>query len=338
MVRMVGLRAALCAAMAALALSHGEADAGFIKLPSGSNAASSSSFAGGGHAGYNWQRGPFVFGFETDLQATRLNSMMNDNVALQRAGVPGSPLLAQTSALIDWYGTVRGRLGVASGPWLIYGTAGLAYGQVDLTSSFTYGNVSTSLQQSQVRTGWVAGAGVNYLVAPNVSVNLIYQYVDLGNVSAASTNTTLAFIPFGDVTLNQSASVHAQFQTVMVGLSWRFAAMPQSGPWAGAYVGGNVGGAWGNDANAAYSSSSVCCTAGSALSDARLKRDIELVGRRSDGLGLYSFKYVWSDATYIGVMAQEVALIHPEAVLHDPLTGYLAVDYGRLGLPLVMVH
>src|SRR5262249_6339711 len=100
----------------------------------------------------------------------------------------------------------------------------------------------------------------------------------------------------------------------------------------GAYVGGQAGGAWGNNANAIYSSSAaptlvICC-----VSDARLKRDIALLGRRDDGLGIYSFKYLWSDVTYVGVMAQEVALIHPEAVVRDALSGYLAVDYGRLGL------
>jgi hypothetical protein len=47
-------------------------------------------------------------------------------------------------------------------------------------------------------------------------------------------------------------------------------------------------------------------------------------------LGIYRFKYLWSDVTYVGVMAQEVALIHPEAVARDALSGYLAVDYSRL--------
>jgi len=66
------------------------------------------------------------------------------------------------------------------------------------------------------------------------------------------------------------------------------------------------------------------------ISDARLKHDITLVGRRSDGLGVYAYKYLWSDAVYVGVLAQEVALIHPGAVVHDDLTGYLSVDYGQL--------
>ena len=52
-------------------------------------------------------------------------------------------------------------------------------------------------------------------------------------------------------------------------------------------------------------------------SDTRLKRDITLVGRRDDGLGLYSYRYLWSDTVYVGVMAQEVALIHPDAIVRE---------------------
>jgi hypothetical protein len=70
-------------------------------------------------------------------------------------------------------------------------------------------------------------------------------------------------------------------------------------------------------------------------SDARLKRDITLVGRRDDGLGLYRYRYLWSDTVYVGVMAQEVALIHPDAVVRGSLDGYLRVNYSRLGLTLM---
>lgn len=71
------------------------------------------------------------------------------------------------------------------------------------------------------------------------------------------------------------------------------------------------------------------------VSDARLKRDIALVGRLDDGLGLYRFRYLWSDTVYVGVMAQEVALLHPDAVVRSPLDDYLRVDYSRLGLKLM---
>ncbi|HWX29001.1 MAG TPA: tail fiber domain-containing protein [Steroidobacteraceae bacterium] len=68
------------------------------------------------------------------------------------------------------------------------------------------------------------------------------------------------------------------------------------------------------------------------VSDARLKRDIVLVGRLDNGLGLYRYRYLWSDAEYVGVMAQEVALIQPKAVVHG-FDGYLRVNYGLLGVP-----
>jgi hypothetical protein len=69
-------------------------------------------------------------------------------------------------------------------------------------------------------------------------------------------------------------------------------------------------------------------------SDIRLKRNIELVGRLDDGLGLYRYRYLWSDAVYVGVMAQEVAFVHPDAVVQGP-DGYLRVKYSRLGLKLM---
>ena len=70
-------------------------------------------------------------------------------------------------------------------------------------------------------------------------------------------------------------------------------------------------------------------------SDVRLKRDITLVARLKDALGLYRYRYLWSDTVYVGVMAQEVALVHPDAVVRSVLDKYLRVDYSRLGLKLM---
>jgi hypothetical protein len=70
------------------------------------------------------------------------------------------------------------------------------------------------------------------------------------------------------------------------------------------------------------------------VSDIRLKRDIVEVGRLDNGVGLYRYRYQWSDQTYVGVMAQEVAQVVPDAVMHGG-DGYLRVDYGRLGLRLM---
>ena len=67
-------------------------------------------------------------------------------------------------------------------------------------------------------------------------------------------------------------------------------------------------------------------------SDIRLKRDIAQVGEHN-GINLYRFRYLWSDTTYVGVMAQEVTAVKPDAVSRGA-DGYLRVDYGRLGLRL----
>ena len=68
-------------------------------------------------------------------------------------------------------------------------------------------------------------------------------------------------------------------------------------------------------------------------SDIRLKRDITQVGRLANGLGVYRYRYLWSDTAYVGVMAQDVEPIAPDAVVRAA-DGYLRVNYTRLGLHL----
>jgi hypothetical protein len=68
-------------------------------------------------------------------------------------------------------------------------------------------------------------------------------------------------------------------------------------------------------------------------SDIRLKHDIVLLGHLDDGLGFYRFSYNGSDTAYVGVMAQEVETVIPEAVMRGR-DGYLRVSYETLGLHL----
>jgi hypothetical protein len=69
-------------------------------------------------------------------------------------------------------------------------------------------------------------------------------------------------------------------------------------------------------------------------SDIRLKRDITRLVKLDNGLSLYRFRYLWSDTYYVGVMAQEVEQIVPQAVVRGS-DGYLRVNYARLGLRFV---
>ena len=114
---------------------------------------------------------------------------------------------------------------------------------------------------SSVKVGWVVGAGVDYHLTRNLILGLQYQYVDLGSVSMAAVTAPPPF----QVISGSAAFAHAQFQVVTLGLSYHFppagasrnalaadlplkaAPPPPADPWAGFYVGGRAGGAWGNN-------------------------------------------------------------------------------------------
>ena len=69
-------------------------------------------------------------------------------------------------------------------------------------------------------------------------------------------------------------------------------------------------------------------------SDIHLKHDIVPVGHLANGLGLYRFSYTDSDKVYVGVLAQEVERVMPDAVRRAP-NGYLQVNYARIGVPMM---
>ena len=70
---------------------------------------------------------------------------------------------------------------------------------------------------------------------------------------------------------------------------------------------------------------------GGRRSDARLKHDITYLGRLDDGVGLYRFVYNGGAKAYVGVMAEEVQSIMPDAVTRGR-DGYFRVSYRKLGL------
>jgi outer membrane immunogenic protein len=251
----------------ALAFS-GPASAGFLVIPPiGFGPASSASWLAGAVAGYNWQRGAFVFGFEGDLSGTGLRSETTG-----RYSDPTNPNFvfpsADVVARVDWYGTARARVGWATGSFLVYATGGLAYGNVSLSDNFSLGTPGQNngigpqfSQISSLKAGWVAGAGVEYMIKPNLSLNLEYQYVDLGFLTLAGMPAPSPLQRFASPT----ATAHAEFQAVTIGLNWHFGAPsgpsaayasiynkaapppPPPNPWAGFYAGGRAGAAWGNN-------------------------------------------------------------------------------------------
>jgi Protein of unknown function (DUF3300) len=76
---------------------------------------------------------------------------------------------------------------------------------------------------------------------------------------------------------------------------------------------------------------------GGRRSDLALKHDVVLLGYLENGLGYYRFSYVGSDKAYVGVIAQEVRAVMPDAVTRGG-DGYLRVYYEKLGLKFRSYH
>jgi outer membrane protein OmpA-like peptidoglycan-associated protein len=72
---------------------------------------------------------------------------------------------------------------------------------------------------------------------------------------------------------------------------------------------------------------------GGGWSDRRLKRNIVRVGQSASGLPLYRFQYIWGGPEFVGVMAQDLITLRPDALILDD-SGYFRVDYDKLGFPM----
>jgi outer membrane immunogenic protein len=104
-----------------------------------------------------------------------------------------------TTNKLDYLGTVRGRLGYLLTPaFLVYGTGGLAYANVKASTTITQTNndcalfpaacvqsaTSTGGAISQMRAGWTAGAGLEWLFTRQWSAKVEYLHYDLGSVTS----------------------------------------------------------------------------------------------------------------------------------------------------------
>jgi len=114
------------------------------------------------HAGYNWQSGPWVFGLEGDISHIGGAHRRYFNPALNSADV-------QTS--IDWLASIRGRLGVAFDPVLIYATGGVAWPHANATFTSSDGG-KTAAPLRFTSAGGVVGGGVEWKFNPNLSLRL----------------------------------------------------------------------------------------------------------------------------------------------------------------------
>ncbi len=187
---------------------------------------SDSGFTAGGQIGYNYQLQGFggfggpgsgvVIGFEADAMymdtSKSINTITNGGTASFRSG-------------LDYLGTARGRLGYAMNQFMVYGTGGFAYGDVNsrVVSVFN-GNTNLS-RQSGFTTGFVYGGGVEYALPTTSFLNFFHssavtlkaEYLryelDSSNLRDTSVNT---------VNLQPGLKVKNEGNIARIGLNYKF--------------------------------------------------------------------------------------------------------------------
>jgi outer membrane immunogenic protein len=153
-------------------------------------------FVGGGQAGFNWQFGPLVAGVEGDLQFSH-----------QQNGVQVFGL--QIANGMNYFSTLRGRVGYAMDEWLFYVTAGGGY-------AGTHANLNLGsfggLSDTNVSPVWVVGGGVETQIWDRWTGRLEYLYLDSSSISNSFS------VPGG--TLAVTKTVHDN--VIRTGLNYRF--------------------------------------------------------------------------------------------------------------------
>jgi outer membrane immunogenic protein len=184
---------------------------------------------GGGQIGYNWQAGSalgsLVLGVEADIQGAGLRDNFTSVIPL-----PG----VAYSQKLDWFGTVRGRVGTANGSVLRYFTAGYAYGSVN--NSITEGGLPAFASGNRLQGGWTIGSGVEASLGGNWTGKIEYLYLNLGNKTDA----------FTALAVPQTVNTEIREKIFRVGLNYRIGGTNSYVPsavadWSGFYLGGNFG-------------------------------------------------------------------------------------------------
>jgi outer membrane immunogenic protein len=142
---------------------------------------------GGGTIGYNWQFGTFVVGLEGDGTFGDVSATGTGTTVVNGVVVPAS-----ATDKIQALATIRGRIGVAVDQVLLYGTGGLAL--ADEKASATA--LGVTISDTKTRTGWTAGAGVEWMFIPRWSLKAEYLYRRFDNVNF------FGVVPVGTLAVN----------------------------------------------------------------------------------------------------------------------------------------
>jgi outer membrane immunogenic protein len=167
----------------------------------GTNSFSKDGFVGGGQIGGNVQFNWLVLGIEGDFDWAGLKGTGNDSA------------LNSINTQTQWTSTVTGRAGVAFDRLLVYGKGGVAFADDKSTLNDIFGGTATA---TTTRTGWTAGAGLEYAFYGNWSAKVEYDYLGFG-----SQTLSLPTAAFPTYSTNATLNV----QEIKAGINYKF------GPW-----------------------------------------------------------------------------------------------------------
>ena len=178
---------------------------------------------GGAQFGYNWQMSNWVVGLEADVQGS--GEKGSTAFVCDACSTNGTNITAELTQNLNWFGTIRGRAGILVTPTiLLYGTGGLAYGEIETGGSITGTNINGAPVGvlfpgvSSTQVGWTAGAGIEGRISGNWTLKLEYLYMDLGSVGSGPLSTGIAS---GRVlSVGSSYSAHFTDNMVRVGFNY----------------------------------------------------------------------------------------------------------------------
>lgn len=214
--------------------SLGADGGGFVEAFDRSHGNDEFAAEGGLHAGYNWCRGGWVFGFEVDLSAT---SLEEKDTAFAIVDLPNDFIpyttTVHSTATVDWYSTARLRFGHTFGSRvLVFGTGGAAFGMAELrenTEIFSARDEAPSFDAASgfdndrgVKFGWTGGGGIDFCVTPHIILNFTYLYVDLEDTNAGESISFIGSGPPRTFDVESRASSENNFHVLRGGLSFKF--------------------------------------------------------------------------------------------------------------------
>lgn len=172
---------------------------------------------GGGQIGYNWQTGSWLLGLETDIQGADIGSTSTSPHTINSGPGAGLNIIRTAQDHIDWFGTVRGRMGYVTGGVLLYGTGGVAYGHTgsNFNNTILLLNESIGGSASSTQAGWVAGGGIEWAFARQWSLKGEYLHVDLGSTDVSGVDSRTP-------TLIATYRFKHEFDSVRLGINYKF--------------------------------------------------------------------------------------------------------------------